>query len=258
MERRRDAHFDGGRVPSVWDYMKVLNVAWYKGFSRANCRRAWAMIGIMPFTRCVFWDLVREEAARKVQESQAKSKEASNAKKVEEAVKKGLSAEDLVKGQPILRAIDNPQGDSGGGSDGGDSDSGGDCSAPVSSHVWEKPATVHETLKAARRYEEAKKRKAAAAEEKKSEVAAKRRKKKRAANSTGQGALAQLKAAGLGGWKDALGRMKVAELDGLAVTLALECKFEGTKPQKRALLEPEIETWWGEQPVTRDCESGDN
>ena len=89
-------------------------------------------------------------------------------------------------------------------------------------------------------------------------MAAKRRKKKRAANSTGQGALAQLKAAGLGGWKDALGRMKVAELDGLAVTLALECKFEGTKPQKRALLEPEIETWWGEQPVTRDCESGDN
>ena len=71
-------------------------------------------------------------------------------------------------------------------------------------------------------------------------------------------ALAQLKAAGLGGWKDALGQMKVAELDGLAVTLALECKFEGTKPQKRALLEPEIEAWWEEQPVTRDCESGDN
>ena len=117
---------------------------------------------------------------------------------------------------------------------------------------------MHETLKAARRYEEAKKRKAAAAEEKKSEVAAKRRKKKHAANSTGQGALAQLKAAGLGSWKDALGRMKVAELDGLAVTLALECKFEGTKPQKRALLEPEIEAWWGEQPVTRDCEGDDN
>ena len=98
--------------------------------------------------------------------------------------------------------------------------------------------TVH--CKAARRHEEAKKRKAAAAEEKKNEVAAKRRKKKRAANSTGQGALAQLEAAGPVGWKDALGQMKVAELDGLAVILALECKFEGTKSQKRALLEPEI------------------
>eukprot|EP00937_MAST-01D_sp_MAST-1D-sp2_P004693 g4693.t1 len=254
-----DAHFDGGRTPSVWDYMKVLNVAWHKGFSRVNCRRAWAMIGIMPFTRCVFWDLVREEMARKVQESQAKSREASNAKKVEEAIKAGLTAEDLMKGQPILRAIDNPKGDCDSGDDrDSDSDGGGDCSAPVSSNVWKKPATVRETLKAARRYEIAKKRKVKEAEQKKSQAAAKRRKKKRAANSTGQGALAQLKAAGLGGWRDALGRMKAAELDGLAVCLGLECKFEGTKPQKRELLEPEVETWWGEQPVTRDCAGGDN
>ena len=165
----------------------------------------------------------------------------------------------LHRASPILRAIDNPKGDCG-SSDGSESgsDGEGDCSAPVSSNVWEKPATVRETLKAARRYEEAKKRKAAEAEEKKSQAAAKRRKKKREANSTGQGALAQLKAAGLGGWKDALGRMKAAELDGLAAYLGLECKFEGTKPQKRALLEPEVETWWGEQPVTRDGAGGDN
>ncbi|KAK3244607.1 hypothetical protein CYMTET_45787 [Cymbomonas tetramitiformis] len=45
------------------DLMAVTTPAWHKAFSVENNLKAWARIGIKPFTRCVYWELVRKEKA---------------------------------------------------------------------------------------------------------------------------------------------------------------------------------------------------
>ena len=72
----------------------------------------------------------------------------------------------------------------------------------------------------------------------------------------GNDALALLQAAGRDGWRARLSTLKVAHLDGLAVRLAMEGKFEGKKGVKQALLMPAVEEWWAEQPET--CEASQN
>ena len=57
----------------------------------------------------------------------------------------------------------------------------------------------------------------------------------------GNDALAQLQAAGRGGWRARLSTLKVVHLDGLAVRLAVEGKFEGKKEAKQALLMPAVD-----------------
>ena len=46
-------------------------------------------------------------------------------------------------------------------------------------------------------------------------------------------------------------QMKVTQLDGLAVSLALEEKFQGNKQTKQGLLLPHVQSWYGDQPQTR-------
>ena len=38
---------------------------WESAFSQENCMKAWASIGVVPFTRCVYWDLLSAEAKAK-------------------------------------------------------------------------------------------------------------------------------------------------------------------------------------------------
>ena len=53
-----------GETLSVADYMRVMRVAYDRAFNRLNCRKSWAKIGVIPFTRSVFWELVAEERHR--------------------------------------------------------------------------------------------------------------------------------------------------------------------------------------------------
>ena len=135
-----------------------------------------------------------------------------------------------------------------------DSDSDAECAAAViSTNVWEKPATIKATRKKVKCYEKGQRLKRTRAENRQEEASAKRRKKKRSAMKIGNDALSLLKAAGRDGWRAQLGTMKVAYLDGLAVRLAVDGKFEGKKDVKQALLEPAVAEWWAEQPVTREA-----
>ena len=143
-----------------------------------------------------------------------------------------------------------------GGSDSSTSDSDSDAegaAAVTSTNVWEKPATIKATRKRVKCYEKGQRLKRTRAENRQEEASAKRRKKKRGAMKIGNDALSLLKAAGRDGWRAQLGTMKVADLDGLAVRLAVDGKFEGKKDVKQALLEPAVAEWWAEQPVTREA-----
>ena len=47
------------------DLLKVAKGPWEEAFSLAQCQKAWAAIGIYPFTQGVYWDLLeKEEASR--------------------------------------------------------------------------------------------------------------------------------------------------------------------------------------------------
>lgn len=43
---------------TVGDLLDVARAPWEAAFSQANTLKAWAEIGVSPFTRCVYWDLV--------------------------------------------------------------------------------------------------------------------------------------------------------------------------------------------------------
>ncbi|KAK3243664.1 hypothetical protein CYMTET_46698 [Cymbomonas tetramitiformis] len=63
--RRLLAKLDETRPPylSMADMMVCVAPGWMEAFNEENNRKAWAAIGIQPFTRRVYWELLRKEAA---------------------------------------------------------------------------------------------------------------------------------------------------------------------------------------------------
>ena len=113
-----------------------------------------------------------------------------------------------------------------------------------------RPVTSKQAMKIAKRIDEEKKAKEKKKSDGEKEAADKRRKRKRDAGATGATALATLKAAGEE-WEPVFKEMKVGQLDGLAVSLALEGKFQGNKQVKQGLLLPHVQSWYRDQPRTR-------
>ena len=163
------------------------------------------------------------------------------------AIDGGLSAESLLKGGDIMDSVENPKGD-----DDSDfaSDDGAIGAQQFASRRFMRPVTSKQAMAIAKRIDDEKKMKEKKKSADEKEAADKRRKRRRDAGATGAAALATLKAAGAG-WEPVFKQMKMTELDGLAVSLALEEKFQGNKETKQGLLLPHVRSWYDDQPRTR-------
>jgi hypothetical protein len=49
---------------TVGDLLGIAREPWERAFNLHNCLEAWNLIGVQPFTRRVYWDLIRAEAER--------------------------------------------------------------------------------------------------------------------------------------------------------------------------------------------------
>jgi hypothetical protein len=231
------AHFEG-RLPSVWDYMTVLKPAFRKGFSQENCLKAWRKIGIVPFTRCVMWDLLAEEKALGAVKRAAEQ----NDKKAQAAVEEGYKFEEMHLPQRAAAALaDLSAGDT---SESGDEEDDFDPSVKMTSTVmWKRPATAKRNVKMLMRRAENKTADEEERTRKREEKDEKSRKKARAETSVGTTLLQELLAAKK--WELKFDVLKSGQLDGIVA--ALQRSYPKGKPlkkdEKRKLVRPWVKTF---------------
>lgn len=68
LKKRREvftaARLSGKSGLTLADFGKCVKEPWETAFSEEQCRKAWKVTGLVPFTRCVYWELRAEEKAR--------------------------------------------------------------------------------------------------------------------------------------------------------------------------------------------------
>eukprot|EP00937_MAST-01D_sp_MAST-1D-sp2_P003308 g3308.t1 len=242
----------GGGPLCTIDYMRVMKVAYERAFTRENCRKSWDKIGVIPFTRRVYWELAAEERHRA--ELKAKSEKMGSAEVVEKLqemdAKSIVAAGEAARAAAAAAAAHSDSGDDDGDSDGNGSDSDGPVEKQLTSTLaWKKPANARANVK--RMEKRARQLEAAANKRKRKEEEKEKaaRKAKRQNTTEGQRVQAELLAAEA--WVPAFNLLTISAMTALGMSLGMKKVPKSPKSAVADAVKPIVQEWMDARPPTR-------
>jgi hypothetical protein len=234
-----------GEKPSIWGYMGVMKKAYEGSFTRENCRKSWDKIGIVPFTRRVFWELASEERVRASAKADAENK-SDKAEVLEEMdmakmCRARVGASAAAEEEEEEEEEDDEDDEEGEDESSSDEDETGRFN---SSRAWKKPATCAATMKILKKKDK-KRRRAAEDKSAKAEArATKALKVHKEQTAVGTAALASFKDEQE--WRPIFNKLKLAQLDGVRVVIGVKEPIKGKKQDVLTQLAPLVEEFMEE------------
>jgi len=221
-----------GESVTVLDFMSAMRIAYDKAFTRENCRASWAKIGVVPFTRCVFWELAAEE--KEIARCKARAEKAED---VDEVLRE-LDTSTLLTASKL--EYEPPANFESSSDDEGSSDSdhdGGPAKKRKKSFqaiAFMRPVTGCEAVGVLKKAKKKKDEAAAAAQTRADGKEEKARAAKQMLVENGRGVLEKL----LLFDKLQFDKLTIAQMNGLAIALGEDEPPKGDRLKKLAILRP--------------------